>query len=235
MAFVTDSNRPQPLWRPPPTACPTASGAASEVLPFSCAPGRGGASRGCAKAGAGGWNSGLVATPEKGGGDYDAGEGGGACTRPHPKPPPPARRRGPGTHAPQPWQRMCGGNPDPRPLGAPSGGGYPTVSGPSVVDRSGGAAQKRPPAFHAQRLRDRPPPPSRPSPGDVCAGETNDWRVAIECEALLRIAEGPRRGGGGGGQGCALCGAGGHPGVALPVLRGGGTGVWGPSTAPHGV
>ena len=29
-AFVTDSNR-QPLWQPPPTACPTASGAASEV------------------------------------------------------------------------------------------------------------------------------------------------------------------------------------------------------------
>ena len=31
MAFVTDSNRPQPLWQPPPTACRTASGAASEV------------------------------------------------------------------------------------------------------------------------------------------------------------------------------------------------------------
>ena len=31
MAFVTDSNRPQPLWQPPPTACLTASGAASEV------------------------------------------------------------------------------------------------------------------------------------------------------------------------------------------------------------
>ena len=31
MAFVTDSNRPQPLEQPPPTACPTASGAASEV------------------------------------------------------------------------------------------------------------------------------------------------------------------------------------------------------------
>ena len=30
-AFVTDSNRPQLLWRPPPTACLTASGAASEV------------------------------------------------------------------------------------------------------------------------------------------------------------------------------------------------------------
>ena len=28
-AFVTDSNRPQPLRQPPPTACPTASGAAS--------------------------------------------------------------------------------------------------------------------------------------------------------------------------------------------------------------
>ena len=31
MEFVTDSNRPQPLWRPPPTACLIASGAASEV------------------------------------------------------------------------------------------------------------------------------------------------------------------------------------------------------------
>ena len=31
MAFVTDSNRPQPLWRRPPTACPTASGTASEA------------------------------------------------------------------------------------------------------------------------------------------------------------------------------------------------------------
>ena len=31
MAFATDSNRPQPLWQPPPTACLTASGATSEV------------------------------------------------------------------------------------------------------------------------------------------------------------------------------------------------------------
>ena len=31
MAFVTDNNRPQPLWQPPPTACLTLSGAASEV------------------------------------------------------------------------------------------------------------------------------------------------------------------------------------------------------------
>ena len=31
MAFVANSNRPQPLSRPPPTACPTASGAASRV------------------------------------------------------------------------------------------------------------------------------------------------------------------------------------------------------------
>ena len=31
MALVTDSNRPQPLGQPPPTACVTASGAASEV------------------------------------------------------------------------------------------------------------------------------------------------------------------------------------------------------------
>ena len=33
MAFLTDSNRPQPLWQPPPTACLTAYGAASEVPP----------------------------------------------------------------------------------------------------------------------------------------------------------------------------------------------------------
>ena len=32
MAFVTDSNRPQPLWQPPPTACLTACGVTSEVL-----------------------------------------------------------------------------------------------------------------------------------------------------------------------------------------------------------
>ena len=31
MAFVADSNRPQPLWQPPPTAYFTASGAASEA------------------------------------------------------------------------------------------------------------------------------------------------------------------------------------------------------------
>ena len=31
MAFVTDSNRPQPLWQSPPTACLTASGTTSEV------------------------------------------------------------------------------------------------------------------------------------------------------------------------------------------------------------
>ena len=31
MAFVTDSNRPQLLWQPPPTACLTASEAAAEV------------------------------------------------------------------------------------------------------------------------------------------------------------------------------------------------------------
>ena len=31
MAFVTDSNRPQPLWQTPPTACLTASEAASGV------------------------------------------------------------------------------------------------------------------------------------------------------------------------------------------------------------
>ena len=31
MAFVTDSNRLQPLWQPPPTACLTASGATSEA------------------------------------------------------------------------------------------------------------------------------------------------------------------------------------------------------------
>ena len=31
MTLATDRNRPQPLWQPPPTACLTASGAASEV------------------------------------------------------------------------------------------------------------------------------------------------------------------------------------------------------------
>ena len=31
MAFVTDSNRPQPLWHPPPAACLTAAGAAAAV------------------------------------------------------------------------------------------------------------------------------------------------------------------------------------------------------------
>ena len=31
MAFLTDSNRPQLLWRPPPTACQNASGTASEA------------------------------------------------------------------------------------------------------------------------------------------------------------------------------------------------------------
>ena len=31
MAFITDSDRPQPIWQPPPTARLTASGAASEV------------------------------------------------------------------------------------------------------------------------------------------------------------------------------------------------------------
>ena len=34
MAFVTDSNRPQPLRQPPPTACLPASGAASETPPL---------------------------------------------------------------------------------------------------------------------------------------------------------------------------------------------------------
>ena len=37
-AFVTDSNRPQPLWQPPPTARLTASGAASEVPPLLMRP-----------------------------------------------------------------------------------------------------------------------------------------------------------------------------------------------------
>ena len=40
-AFVTDSNRSQPLWRPPATACPTDAGAASEapsLLPHPCPP-----------------------------------------------------------------------------------------------------------------------------------------------------------------------------------------------------
>ena len=47
MAFVTDSNRPQPLGQPPLTAYPTAPGAASEVpsllmLPWGWAVGGGG-------------------------------------------------------------------------------------------------------------------------------------------------------------------------------------------------
>ena len=41
MAFVTDSNRPQPLWQPPPTASLTASGATSEVPSLYCIPGGG--------------------------------------------------------------------------------------------------------------------------------------------------------------------------------------------------
>ena len=43
MAFVTDSNRPQSLLQPPPTACLTASGASPEVLSLLTHPwGRGG-------------------------------------------------------------------------------------------------------------------------------------------------------------------------------------------------
>ena len=43
LASVTDSNRPQPLWQPPPTACLTASVAASEgFFPPSNASLRGG-------------------------------------------------------------------------------------------------------------------------------------------------------------------------------------------------
>ena len=34
MAFVTDSNRPEPIWQPPPAAYLAASGAASEVHPL---------------------------------------------------------------------------------------------------------------------------------------------------------------------------------------------------------
>ena len=40
-AFVTDSNRPRPLWQPPPTACLTASGAASEIPSLLLHPGGG--------------------------------------------------------------------------------------------------------------------------------------------------------------------------------------------------
>ena len=42
MAYVTDSNRPQPLWQPPPTACLTASGPASEVPSLLMQPWEGG-------------------------------------------------------------------------------------------------------------------------------------------------------------------------------------------------
>ena len=41
MAFAPDSNRPQPLWQPPPTAYLTASGAASEVPSLRMHPWRG--------------------------------------------------------------------------------------------------------------------------------------------------------------------------------------------------
>ena len=34
MAFLTNSNRPQPLWQPPPPACLTASVAGSEIPPL---------------------------------------------------------------------------------------------------------------------------------------------------------------------------------------------------------
>ena len=36
MGFVTDSNRPKPLWQPPPTACLTASGAACAAMRCVC-------------------------------------------------------------------------------------------------------------------------------------------------------------------------------------------------------
>ena len=42
MAFVTDSNRPQPTWQPPPTAYRTALGTASKVPPSSLRGGGGG-------------------------------------------------------------------------------------------------------------------------------------------------------------------------------------------------
>ena len=45
MAFVTDSNRTHVLWQPPPTACPTASGAAPEVPSILMHPGGGGGGR----------------------------------------------------------------------------------------------------------------------------------------------------------------------------------------------
>ena len=57
MAFVTDINRPQPLWQPPPTACLTASEAASEVpFPSNASMGRRPQTRGMpGKGGGGGW------------------------------------------------------------------------------------------------------------------------------------------------------------------------------------
>ena len=42
IAFVTGSNRPQPLWQPPPTTYLTASGAASDVPSLLMHPGGGG-------------------------------------------------------------------------------------------------------------------------------------------------------------------------------------------------
>ena len=50
VAFVTDGNCPQPLWQPPPTACPTATGAASEAPSLLMHPwgaGKGVLQRGC--------------------------------------------------------------------------------------------------------------------------------------------------------------------------------------------
>ena len=44
VAFGTDSNHPQPLWQPPPTACLTASRATSEVPSLLMHPGGGGGS-----------------------------------------------------------------------------------------------------------------------------------------------------------------------------------------------
>ena len=62
MAFVTDSNRPQPLWQPPPTACLTTFGTASEVPSLLMHPWGGGGAWSPRKFG-GGCGKGLQGPP----------------------------------------------------------------------------------------------------------------------------------------------------------------------------
>ena len=102
-AFVTDSNRPQPPWQPPPTACLTAAGATSEAPSTTLGSGRHAGSQG---GGGGGSNrvenpthaaeqinSGSTAAGEWGTGPHGPGNGphgstnhspSGPTTGPHP-------------------------------------------------------------------------------------------------------------------------------------------------------